>query len=132
MGIHIVTPDELVEPRSLIPINDPVDKQFLRKLVRDMSRRGWSGRPLLVVRLGTSRYAFTGSHRIAAAMRAGIMVPVVYWSDYCFELPPLPRYAVMLYLRAARSPCVQNHPYADERVWWLLRMEGQSLIRNGG
>jgi hypothetical protein len=37
-----------------------------------MSERGWRGRPLLVVDLGTVYQAWTGSHRIAAACEAGL------------------------------------------------------------
>lgn len=62
-----------------------------------MAKYGWVGRPLLVRDNGNGCHAWTGSHRIAAAVRANqlreglhapIRVPVVYleadlcWDDY--------------------------------------------------
>lgn len=130
MPAHVVTPDELVDPATLIALNDPDDLAFYRKLVRDMKRRGWRGRPLLATKHQGECYAITGSHRIAAAMEAGIKVPVVWWEGardaaYCGA-------AVSLYVKAARDYPSPDPVYQDERVWWLLRMEGQSFIRNGG
>jgi len=125
---HVVLPDALVDPQELVPLNGPDCDEFYEWLVRDMRRHGWRGRPLLVLRRDYL-YAFTGSHRIAAAREVGILVPVVYWLDSDW-VTPYPASAVTLYLRAARDPLVPDPTYDDERVWWLLRMEGQSFLRN--
>lgn len=129
MPPHIVQPDEYVDPQDLVPLNGVDSEEFFRCLLRDMRRRGWHGRPLLATESDGVWYAITGSHRIAAAREVGIRVPVVWWPGAWWAARC--DSAVDLYLQTARHTC-PDPTYPDERIWWLLRMEGQEFIRNGG
>jgi hypothetical protein len=62
---------EMVDPNHLEPVND-VHKDKVKALTAGMKKRGWVGRPLVVV----DDQALTGSHRLHAARAAGINVPV--------------------------------------------------------
>lgn len=63
-----------MRPGSLIPPHEVRDAEKLTILTESMRRDGWMGEPLLVTEAGS---AWTGSHRIAAAIAAGLeMVPV--------------------------------------------------------
>lgn len=63
-------------------VNHPGDTTFLRELVSDMRNVGWKGRELLVEEAGLNLFqtdvgpthyvAWTGSHRITAAIAAGL------------------------------------------------------------
>jgi hypothetical protein len=66
---------ERVEPRNR------VDSGLLDRLICDMQKSGWQGRPLLVAKRGDRYEAITGSHRAAAAMRAHVLIPVVILHD---------------------------------------------------
>lgn len=46
------------------------------RLAESMKSKGWQGRPILTVDLGRGHEALTGTHRIAAAQKAGIEIPV--------------------------------------------------------
>lgn len=46
-----------------------------------MEENGWNGRPLLVIRSGDENYAWTGSHRIAAARAASLQEVPCYVLD---------------------------------------------------
>lgn len=62
-------------------INPPhrAKAEKVTRLAADMKMRGWVGRPILAHADGNGRpWAWTGSHRIAAAREVGIVVPVVY------------------------------------------------------
>lgn len=61
-----------IDPRSLIPLHDVRSKVSLQRLVDDMAENGWMGRPLLVVESPKGFFAWTGSHRIAAAVEVGL------------------------------------------------------------
>jgi hypothetical protein len=77
-----VSIDDELEPRSVIEIHGPKDKAKLASLVEDMNEHGWRGRPILVYADASgATHALTGSHRLAAAKKAGITVPVHYVSD---------------------------------------------------
>lgn len=71
-----------IDPRDLRPLHPAQSRRFTRELAGDMRRDGWQGRPLLVIETGDGDYqAWTGSHRIAAAVLAGLdAVP-------CYLLP---------------------------------------------
>jgi hypothetical protein len=71
-------PDDELEARSIIEIHPPRDRAKLATLVAGMQESGWEGRPILVWDNGNGTYALTGSHRLAAAKKADIAVPVVY------------------------------------------------------
>jgi len=54
------------------PHGAQLPRQF-NELVEDMAANGWKGRPLLVIRCVSGKFqAWTGSHRIAAARKAGL------------------------------------------------------------
>jgi len=65
-----------LDPKELKRINPPFDDCLLDRIVRNMKREGWCGRPLLVEEAKryslTKYYAWTGSHRIEAAKRANL------------------------------------------------------------
>ncbi len=68
--------DRNLDPNRLESVNAPYPKH-LETLVEMMRRDGWNGRPLLVEEVkdyqGITDYpAWTGSHRIEAARRAGL------------------------------------------------------------
>lgn len=66
-----------LSPHAIEERHEVRDARKLARLTKAMERRGWAGRPLLVVRYGTDR-ALTGSHRLAAARAAGLIrVPVL-------------------------------------------------------
>lgn len=67
-----------IPARMLIEIHPVKDKGKFDSLVANMQDRGWVGRPVLVWDNGNGVFALTGSHRIAAARRADIDVPVVH------------------------------------------------------
>ena len=70
-----------VDPNNIVPVHDVKKERshHLRELMRRMRRDGWSGRPLVVEETAPNRYqAWTGTHRLAAALRVGMKrVPVV-------------------------------------------------------
>ena len=72
-----------VDTERIAPLHEVRDGEKLARLVANMERIGWQGRPLLVVDNGGGDYvALTGSHRHAAALEAGLgMVPVVVVSQ---------------------------------------------------
>ena len=64
-------------PEDITPIHKVRSLKKVESIVNSMKRRGWIGSPIPV--LSTDRnYAMTGTHRIAAAREAGIMVKVHY------------------------------------------------------
>ena len=79
IGDHMPTP---VEPDAFVDFIEPVhnvrDARKLLTLVDDMTRNGWTGRPILALENDGAAFALTGSHRIAAAKKAGIQIPVKY------------------------------------------------------
>lgn len=58
----------MVDPSCLDPPNDPGDRFKVHKLAQSMEDDGWRGYPLVV----HEGRALNGSHRIAAAKRAGL------------------------------------------------------------
>lgn len=70
---------EYIAPEKLLPPHGVEEPKKLDRLIRSMEKKGWIGRPLVgldedqnVIRL------WTGSHRLAAALAAGLeTVPVV-------------------------------------------------------
>lgn len=80
--------DETVPPDELVPPHELRDTGKSSQLAADMAKSGWRGRPVLVWDDGGKMRALTGSHRIVAAQKAGIGVPVlrvdpsaVKWED---------------------------------------------------
>jgi len=72
---------KLLDPRSIRPPHGVCNNLRFIFLFRRFQSNGWEGRPLVVIRLRNSKrwkyYSITGSHRIAAARKAGIKVPVI-------------------------------------------------------
>ena len=62
---------------SISTVHGVTDQNKFNALVTSMKESGWVGRPVLVEEHGDGYQAWTGSHRIAAAKKAGVMVPVV-------------------------------------------------------
>jgi hypothetical protein len=72
---------EKISPSKIEPVNEVQDKEKLKQLVSSMKKEGWKGRPIAVLSYGDQYQALTGSHRIFAARKAGIKVPVVVIPD---------------------------------------------------
>lgn len=66
-----------INPQSITPLHGVKDTDKLAALGESMTE-GWQGRPLLAIDLGNNDIqAITGSHRIAAAIDAGLdRIPV--------------------------------------------------------
>lgn len=71
---------ENVSPDDLIPIHSAWDEDRTNRIVASMNQNGWQGRPVLALSVNGRNLAMTGSHRIEAARRSGIDVPV-HWVD---------------------------------------------------
>ncbi len=61
---------EFIDPEEIVPPHPAF--RDLRWLVADMVENGWQGRPLLVIDTGDEYVAWSGSHRISAAIEAGL------------------------------------------------------------
>jgi hypothetical protein len=73
---------DLIEVRKIRPFNAVEDVEKLNSLAASMQKNGWQGRPILAYDIGDGLKALTGSHRIAAAKKAGIEdIPVLKVSD---------------------------------------------------
>jgi hypothetical protein len=72
------------QPGDLSPshgIDRPADRD---SIAENMAVNGWQGAPLVVDdRMTDGGYLITGNHRQAAAISAGIEVPVVTLADLC-------------------------------------------------
>ena len=78
--------DTKIDPNLLRALNDPVNVEKLDSLVIAMKKHGWRGRSLLVIETDSEYVAWTGSHRIAAAIEAGLAtVPCYLLSESVFE-----------------------------------------------
>ena len=65
----------ILDPYRVRPHHSVKRPSFVRHLARVMQRDGWIGRPILVELCETHIQGWTGSHRIVAARRAGILIP---------------------------------------------------------
>ena len=67
-----------LDPYEIQPLNAITDQAKYEKMVEDMETEGYKGAPIVAMENGNEGYiALTGSHRIYAARRAGIDIPVV-------------------------------------------------------
>lgn len=66
---------ENVEASSINPPHGVKDKAKLASLISKMESSGWVGRPIPIYEGHAGKTALTGSHRIAAARKAGVEVP---------------------------------------------------------
>lgn len=70
-----------IDPREIATLHGVRNRRLLRELTAGMKAEGWHGRPLLVVERANGYLAWTGSHRVNAALAAGLSnVP-------CYVLP---------------------------------------------
>lgn len=68
---------EMVDPYYIKPINDITNKNKYNALLYEFKNNGYNGRPILAIETSKGEYeALTGSHRILAAKKAGIKIPV--------------------------------------------------------
>lgn len=69
---------EFVNPKRIEPPHGVENKEKFNELVDSMKTEGWVGRPVLYYDIGRGPEALTGSHRIAAAQKAGLSdIPAV-------------------------------------------------------
>jgi hypothetical protein len=80
-----ITADGEVDADEIQEMHPVRNKSKLSDLVKRMKANGWQGRPVLSFKDETGIHAVTGSHRIAAARKAGISVPYVLISDEAME-----------------------------------------------
>ena len=69
-----------VDPLHVTPLHGILQSRahHLRELIDRMRRDGWEGRSLIVEETTPHRYqAWTGTHRLAAARRVGLRVPIL-------------------------------------------------------
>lgn len=77
-AISLTERADKADPADIEPLHEVRDAKKLEALVASMGRGGWQGRPILVSARDGRFFAYTGSHRIAAARAAGLdQVPVV-------------------------------------------------------
>ena len=68
---------KLVSESQIIECHEVTNQEKFEALVEDMKNNGWNGRSLIVIDCGGEYKALTGSHRLAAARKAGIeKIPV--------------------------------------------------------
>jgi len=71
----LIPESEFSDPSNIIPIN-LVDERYVDDLIKSIGTKGWSGEPIVVADTAAGRRALTGSHRLAAAEKLEIDVPV--------------------------------------------------------
>jgi ParB-like chromosome segregation protein Spo0J len=70
-----------ISPEEIKPLHKPRQRALLKRLAKDMAANGWTGRPLLVIERNGEYFAWTGSHRIAAAIEAELEAVPCYIID---------------------------------------------------
>ena len=68
----------LMNPKNLMPLNKIEDAEKYKNILSSMQESGYQGRPILAYMDENKAKALTGSHRLYAARKAGIEVPVVF------------------------------------------------------
>jgi hypothetical protein len=58
----------ILDPQEIIPLHGSRGKQQVKALMGDMEENGRPGRPLLVIERDGTYFAWTGSHRLTAAV----------------------------------------------------------------
>ena len=67
-----------IDPQEIEPLHEVRNQALLDALTADMKENGWRGRPLLVIERESDYVAWTGSHRMAAAIEAGLALVPCY------------------------------------------------------
>jgi hypothetical protein len=102
--------ERLLDPNEIRTLNSPVNYQKFDGLITAMKKSGWRGRPVIVIETEDEYIALTGSHRIAAAIEAGLdEIP-------CYLLP-----SWKLSKTALRACC--GHITNDERFDILNKVD---------
>jgi ParB-like chromosome segregation protein Spo0J len=70
-----------IDPQEIEPLHGVRDQTLLNNLAAEMKQNGWQGRPLLVIDRESGYSAWTGSHRISAAIEAGLSLVPCYVID---------------------------------------------------
>ena len=76
-----IEPDAWVDISLIVPPHEVSSEMKFNQIQKSMEKDGWTDRPLLVEKFpNSSKYsAWTGSHRYAAALEAGITeIPVIF------------------------------------------------------
>ena len=60
-----------IDIEEITPLHEVRSPKHLKELVASMQENRWSGRPILVIERSHDYLAWTGSHRIPAAQKAG-------------------------------------------------------------
>lgn len=69
---------EYMNPKRIVPPHQVESAEKLNAITQSMKSEGWVGRPILYYDVGQGPEALTGSHRIQAAIKAGVNeIPVV-------------------------------------------------------
>ena len=68
----------VMNPKNLTPLNKIEDANKYKNILSSMQESGYQGRPILAYMDKGKAKALTGSHRLYAAIDAGIDVPVVF------------------------------------------------------
>lgn len=69
----------MISPKDITPFHEEVHPSYTKMLASDMVKKGWRGRPIVVMDLpdGTLK-GLTGSHRVRAAVKAKLKsIPVI-------------------------------------------------------
>lgn len=78
LGIKIGSASAVLSPDQIKPLHDVRNQEKHAELVARLKKDGWVGRPILVEESNGRYYAWSGTHRLAAATAAGIDVPVAF------------------------------------------------------
>jgi ParB-like nuclease domain. len=70
-----------IDPEEIEPLHEVRIKALFDDLTASMKENRWQGRPLLVIERESDYVAWTGSHRIAAAIEAGLSLVPCYVLD---------------------------------------------------
>ena len=67
-----------IDPEEITPLHGVRDHDKVDHLVAEMKENGWRGRSLLVIERESDYLAWTGSHRVAAAVKSGLSLVPCY------------------------------------------------------
>jgi hypothetical protein len=70
-----------IDPKEIEPLHEVRDQAKLDQLTADMKENGWRGTPLLVIERESDYLAWTGTHRLAAAIETGLSSVPCYVLD---------------------------------------------------
>ena len=123
----------LISPKKIEPPHGVENQNKLDSLVKSMESEGWVGRPILYYDIGRGPEALTGSHRIAAAIKAGLEeVPAVkVEGDIGSYVDNLGRSISELYDLNAADLSKWLKKYGDETAARLIKLEETDKKKGG-